>query len=190
MACHILSVGVVQAVALPHTHTPQAGAGRSSWTRSWWVRTTRGRGRGSRGWPATSCRWRPAPPPGRCSPGSRPSTPPPPAGRDGTPGRTCSSDSRGRRTRTGTSGQRMGPAKGKGFYLMMHSTHFTYGYIEWIAAFTLPQKLARLNRAGLGPDLAHFSGTVYIATKTSSVDPSPVRGARLYVLPFYSFLDE
>ena len=26
--------------------------------------------------------------------------------------------------------------------------------------------------------------------KTSSVDPSPVRGARLYVLPFYSFLDE
>ena len=59
-----------------------------------------------------------------------------------------------------------------------------------IAAFTLPQKLARLNRAGLGPDLAHFSGTVYIATKTSSVDPSPVRGARLYVLPFYSFLDE
>ena len=59
-----------------------------------------------------------------------------------------------------------------------------------IAAFTLPQKLARLNRAGLGPDLAHFSGTVYIATKTSSVDPSPVRGARLYVLPFYSFLVE
>ena len=58
------------------------------------------------------------------------------------------------------------------------------------AAFTLPQKLARLNRAGLGPDLAHFSGTVYIATKTSSVDPSPVRGARLYVLPFYSFLVE
>ena len=50
--------------------------------------------------------------------------------------------------------------------------------------------IARLNRAGLGPDLAHFSGTVYIATKTSSVDPSPVRGARLYVLPFYSFLDE
>ena len=59
-----------------------------------------------------------------------------------------------------------------------------------IAAFTLPQKLARLNRGGLGPDLAHFSGTVYIATKTSSVDPSPVRGARLYVLPFYSFLVE
>ena len=59
-----------------------------------------------------------------------------------------------------------------------------------LAAFTLPQKLARLNRAGLGPDLAHFSGTVYIATKTSSVDPSPVRGARLYVLPFYSFLVE
>ena len=59
-----------------------------------------------------------------------------------------------------------------------------------IAAFTLPQKLARLNRAGLGPDLAHFSGTVYIATKTSSVDPSPVRGARLYVLSFYSFLVE
>ena len=56
------------------------------------------------------------------------------------------------------------------------------------AAFTLPQKLARLNRAGLGPDLAHFSGTVYIATKTSSVDPSPVRGARLYVLPFIHFL--
>ena len=58
----------------------------------------------------------------------------------------------------------------------------------FIAAFTLPQKLARLNRAGLGPDLAHFSGTVYIATKTSSVDPSPVRGARLYVLPFIHFL--
>ena len=32
--------------------------------------------------------------------------------------------------------------------------------------------------------------TVYIATKTSSVDPSPVRGARLYVLPFYLFLVE
>ena len=60
----------------------------------------------------------------------------------------------------------------------------------YIAAFTLPQKLVRLNRAGLGPDLAHFSGTVYIATKTSSVDPSPVRGARLYVLPFYSFFVE
>ena len=62
--------------------------------------------------------------------------------------------------------------------------------LQIIAAFTLPQKLARLNRAGLGPDLAHFSGTVYIATKTSSVDPSPVRGARLYVLSFYSFLVE
>ena len=59
-----------------------------------------------------------------------------------------------------------------------------------LAAFTLLQKLARLNRAGLGPDLAHFSGTVYIATKTSSVDPSPVRGARLYVLSFYSSLVE
>ena len=59
-----------------------------------------------------------------------------------------------------------------------------------LAAFTLPQKLVRLNRAGLGPDLAHFSGTVYIATKTSSVDPSPVRGARLYVLPFYSLFVE
>ena len=68
-------------------------------------------------------------------------------------------------------------------------THITRVCV-YIAAFTLPQKLARLNRAGLGPDLAHFSGTIYIATKTSSVDPSPVRGARLYVLPFYSFLDE
>ena len=66
-----------------------------------------------------------------------------------------------------------------------HASH-----INTLAAFTLPQNLARLNRAGLGPDLAHFSGTVYIATKTSSVDPSPVRGARLYVLPFYSFLVE
>ena len=63
-------------------------------------------------------------------------------------------------------------------------------YVVSIAAFTLPQKLARLNRAGLGPDLAHFSGTVYIATKTSSVDPSPVRGARLYVLPVYTFIVE
>ena len=68
-------------------------------------------------------------------------------------------------------------------------SHASFRYV-CIAAFTLPQKLARLNRAGLGPDLAHFSGTVYIATKTSSVDPSPVRGARLYVLPFYSFLVE
>ena len=66
----------------------------------------------------------------------------------------------------------------------------TFLTVNTKAAFTLPQKLARLNRAGLGPDLAHFSGTVYIATKTSSVDPSPVRGARLYVLPFYSFLVE
>ena len=76
----------------------------------------------------------------------------------------------------------------------MYTNYFKYerisGFWKPIAAFTLPQKLARLNRAGLGPDLAHFSGTVYIATKTSSVDPSPVRGARLYVLPFYSFLVE
>ena len=74
--------------------------------------------------------------------------------------------------------------------LPKHPAHNAVFDNKYIAAFTLPQKLARLNRAGLGPDLAHFSGTVYIATKTSSVDPSPVRGVRLYVLPFYSFLVE
>ena len=34
------------------------------------------------------------------------------------------------------------------------------------------------------------SVNVAIATKTSSVDPSPVRGARLYVLPVYTFIVE
>ena len=52
-----------------------------------------------------------------------------------------------------------------------YSAHLSWALVlTWVtlssktkAAFTLPQKLARLNRAGLGPDLAHLSGTVYIA---------------------------
>ena len=39
-------------------------------------------------------------------------------------------------------------------------------------------------------NVSNVYSRVYIATKTSSVDPSPVQGARLYVLPFYSFLVE